>query len=32
MGQVVERHALSRGDEIVAVIDPTKNTKKEDLV
>jgi len=32
MGQVVEKHALSRGDEIVAIIDPTQNTKKEDLV
>jgi len=32
MGKVVERHALSRGDEIVAIIDPTQNTTKEDLV
>ena len=32
MGQVVEKHALERGDEIVAIIDPTQNTKKEDLL
>jgi dihydrodipicolinate reductase len=32
MGQVVEKHALDRGDKIVAIIDPTQNTKKEDLV
>lgn len=32
MGQVVEKHALSRGDEIVAIIDPAQKTKKEDLV
>ena len=32
MGQVVEKHALERWDDIVAIIDPIKNTKKEDLL
>ena len=32
MGKVVEKHALERGDEIVSIIDPTQNTKKEDLL
>lgn len=32
MGQVVEKHALERGDEVVAVIDPLRNTAKEDLL
>ncbi len=32
MGQVVEKHALERWDEVVAIIDPLQNTKKEDLL
>jgi len=32
MGKVVEKHALARWNEIVAIIDPTLNTKKEDLL
>ncbi len=32
MGQVVEKHALNRGDEVVAIIDPAQNTQKEDLL
>lgn len=32
MGQVVEKHALERWVEIVAIIDPIKNTSKEDLL
>ncbi|MDQ7009439.1 MAG: 4-hydroxy-tetrahydrodipicolinate reductase [Candidatus Gracilibacteria bacterium] len=32
MGKVVEKHSLQRGDEIVAIIDPSQNTKKEDLL
>lgn len=32
MWKIVEKHALERWDEIVAIIDPTQNTKKEDLL
>ena len=32
MWQIVEKHALERGYEITAIIDPNKNTHKEDLL
>lgn len=32
MWKVVEKQALARWDEIIIIIDPSKNTKKEDLL